>query len=129
LCNVLLGATRERVGRRGRADQCAEPADVVDDLRHRAVVADPDFDAGRDQLARDVGLDVGETDDQVRLELQDLADLRAGEGRHLRLLAARARRPHGEAGDADDALLLADRVENLGRLFGQADDTARAGHE
>src|SRR3546814_2582716 len=61
------------------------------------------LDTGLDQLARDIGLDVGETDRQVGFKLQDLADLRAGEGGDFRLFLARPRRPHGEAGDADDA--------------------------
>ena len=38
---------------------------------------------------------------------------------------ARRRRPHREAGDADDPLLLAQRVQDLGRLLRQADDALR----
>src|SRR5437016_3844054 len=34
----------------------------------------------------------------------------------------RARRPHGEARDASDAVLFADGVQHLGRLLGQADN-------
>ena len=59
-------------------------------------------------------------------QLQDLVDLRAGERGHLRFFLARARRPHGEAGDADDALLLAERVQHFGGLFGEADDALGA---
>ena len=61
-----------------------------------------------DQRLRDVGLDIGEADREVGLEREDPVDLRAGESRDLRLLAPGARRPHREAGDADDALLLAE---------------------
>ena len=46
-------------------------------------------------------------------QLEDLVDLRAGERADLRLLAARDRRAHGEAADADDAVLLAERVQRL----------------
>jgi hypothetical protein len=77
---VPLRALREGFGLGMRADHRAEAADVGEDAVHAAVVADPHLDAGLHQLARDVGLDVGETDRQVRLQLEDLADLRAGEG-------------------------------------------------
>ena len=85
-------------------DQRTEPTDVIEDAVDAAVVADPDFHALLDQLRGDVGLDVGEPDHEIRLELQDLADLRAGERADLRLFPARDRRPHGEPADADDAV-------------------------
>jgi len=66
--------------------------------------------AGADQLAGDVGLQVRETQHQVGFERQDLVDL-GGE--------------KGVTRDADDAVLLAQQVEDLGGLFGQADDAAR----
>src|SRR5690606_40642790 len=53
-------------------------------------------------------------------------DLRAGEGTDLGLLAPRPRRAHGEAADADDPVLLAERVQDFGRFLGQADDALRA---
>jgi hypothetical protein len=72
------------------------------------------------------GLHVGKADRQVGREREDAVDLRARERRDARLLVTRLGRAHGEAGDADDAVLLAERVEHLGRLFGEADDAARA---
>src|SRR5690606_14241095 len=111
-----------------RAHQCTEPADVVEDAVDAAVVADPHLDTVADELGGDVGLDVGKADHEVRLELEDLADLRAGEGADLRLLLAGDRRPYGEAADADDAVLLAEGVQGFGRLLGQADDAPRSGH-
>ena len=62
------------------------------------------------------------------LQLEDLVDLRAGEGADLRFFAARVRRAHGEAGDADDAIGLAQCVQDFGRLLGQADDAPRTTH-
>src|SRR5690606_3954131 len=109
------------------ADHGAEPADVAEDAGHGTVVADPYLDAGTDQVARDIGLDIGETDYQVRLQVEDGADLRAGEGGYFRLFPARARRAHGESRYADDAIFLAQRIEHFGRLFGQADDALRIG--
>ena len=102
---MLLGALRIGLGFVMRADHRAEPADVGEDAIHAAMVADPHLDAGLDQLARDIGLDIGEADRQIGLELQDLADLRVDERGDLRLFLARPRRPHSETGDADDAML------------------------
>jgi len=125
----VIEAAAQRIGIGDRAfagaDQRAEAADVVEDAVDAAVVADPDLDAVPDQFGGDLRLDIGETDDEVRLELEDLADLGAGERADLRLLPARDRGTHGEAADADDAVLLAERIERFGRLLGEADDAAR----
>src|SRR3546814_5330268 len=59
-------------------------------------------------------------------DLQDLVDLRAGECADLGLFLARPRRAHSEAADADDPVLLAERVQHFGGLLGQADDALRA---
>jgi hypothetical protein len=96
-----------------------------EDLLHAALVEHRDLHALPDQLGRDVRLQVGKTEDAVRLERQDLVDLRGEEGAHLRLLVTRAARPHGVAGDADDARLLAQQVQPLRRLLGQAHDALR----
>src|SRR5690606_21551380 len=125
LGEVRLGPTRVGIGRVGRADHCAEPADVIEDAGDAAVVRDPDLDAGRDEFACDVGLDVGKADREVGFQREDFTDLRTGERGDLRLLAARTWRAHGEAGNADDAILLAERVQDLGRLLGEADDAPR----
>src|SRR5690606_23261182 len=100
-------------------------ADVVEDAVDAAVVGDPDFHATPHQLGGDVGLDVGEADRKIRPERQDRLDPGAGECADLGLLAPRLRRAHGEAADADDAVLLAQRVKGLRRLLGEADDAAR----
>jgi hypothetical protein len=89
------------------------------------VIADPHFDAATDERGGDVGLDVGKADHQVRFQPLDLVHLRTGERRHLRLLLARLRRSHGEAGDADDAVLFTEQVQRFGAFFGQADDALR----
>ncbi len=36
---------------------------------------------------------------------------------------SRARRTHGESGDAYDAMFLAEQIERLRRFLGEADDT------
>ena len=118
-CREPIG---ERRGLRFAADHAAEHADHAQDLRDAAVIEEVHLDARARELGRDVGLQVREAEHEVRLEREDAVDLRAGECRHLRLLAPRPRRPHGEAGDADDARVLAEQVQRLRRLLGQADD-------
>src|SRR3989449_3286975 len=103
-------------------DDRRQHQDHVEDLVDRALVEEHHVEARLGKLARDVGLQVGETDHQVGLELEDLVGLRRKERRHPRLLAPRARRPHGVAGDADDAALLAEEIQRLGGLFSEADD-------
>ena len=63
-------------------------------------------------------------EDQIGLERLDLVEARVDERRDLRLLP-RLRRPHGVAGDADDAIALAEQIQRLGRFFGEADDARR----
>ena len=89
------------------------------------MIADPHLDAALDQRLRDVGLDIGETDDEVRLQGQNAIELGADEGRDSRFLAACARGAHGKSGDANDALFQPKRVQNLGWLFSQTDDAPR----
>ena len=96
--------------------------DHVEDFLHRALVEDQHVQAALGQIARDVGLQVGEADDQVGLQLQDFFLLCTQKRRDARLLLPRARRPHGVARDADDAPLLAEEVQRLGAFLGQADD-------
>jgi hypothetical protein len=82
-------------------------------------------EAGAHQLGGDVRLQVGEAQHQVRRELDDACGACAGEGGHPRLLAPGARRTDGESGDTDDAPLLAEEIERLGRLLGEAHDPLR----
>ena len=78
----------------------------------------------RDQIGDDVGLQVGEGQHEIRLERENLRDVRGDEGGNPRLLAADLRRPHRIAGDADDAVLLAEQIQRLHGLFGETDDPA-----
>ena len=77
---------------------------------------------GAREFGRDVRLQVREAEHEVGTQRDDAVDLRAGECGHFRLLAPRPRRAHGEARDADDARVLAEEVQRLGRLLGEADD-------
>ena len=55
-------------------------------------------------------------------------DLAVEERADARLLVPRTARPHRVAADADDAAFLAQQVQPLRRLLGQADDALRAAH-
>ena len=85
-------------------------------------------DVAADQLGDDVGLQVGEGEHEVGLEREDLLEVGGDEGRDPRLLLAHPRRPHRIARYADDAALLAEEIERLHGLFGEADDALGREH-
>jgi len=113
----------------GCVDQGAEPQHVIENPIDAAMVGDPDFDSGANEIARNIGLNIGKTDDKIRLQCEDRLDFCTGERRDFRLFLARTWRPDRETGNSDDAPFLAKRVKHFGRLFGEADDALRAGHE
>jgi hypothetical protein len=61
---------------------------------------------------------IGECQDEIGLQGEDLVDIRRREGAHAWLLAASLWGTHDIAGDADDAVLLAEQIERLDGLFG-----------
>ncbi|MNV47105.1 hypothetical protein D3C71_1389610 [compost metagenome] len=116
------------IGTFGHAHQTTQTTDVIQNAGHAAMVGDPHFHTVAYQLRRDIGLDIGEANRQIRLQLQNLAHLGTGERADLGFVATRLRWAHGEAADADDAILLAQRVQRFSRFFGQADNATRADH-
>ena len=105
----------------GPADQRADHADHLEDFVNAALVEGVDRIAAADQLARDVGLEIRERQDQVRPERVDLVEPRVDERRHPRL-APRLGRPRGVAGDADDPIPLPEQIQRLRGFLGEADD-------
>ncbi len=87
-----------------------------------------DGDVAANELGGDVGLQVGEGEDEVGLEREDFLEVGGDEGGDARLLLAHPRRPHRVAGDADDAPFLAEEIERLHGLLGQADDALGRKH-
>jgi hypothetical protein len=59
-----------------------------------------------DEICGDVGLEIGERQNKIRLWGEDLVDVGRREGAHAWLVAASLRRAHNVAGDAHDAVLL-----------------------
>jgi len=68
----------------GGADQRAQHADHVQDLRDRALVEGMNGDTSPDQRGDDVRLQVGEAEDEVGTQIEDLRDIRRGECRDPR---------------------------------------------
>jgi len=89
------------------------------------MVEDVHLEPGAHQRRGDISLQVGESEHQIGLEGEDALGVRAQEGGDARLLAARARRAHREAGDPHDPPILAEQIECLGRLLGEAHDPLR----
>src|SRR5690606_7480841 len=97
-------------------------ADHGEDAGQITLVEQMDGEARAGEVRDDRTLDVGEGEDEGRLQRADFFHVRGGERRDARLLLAHLWRAHGVARDADDAILLAEEVEGLYGLLGQADD-------
>lgn len=124
----MLDAARALVGQRKAArlgaDQARDGDDRIQDAAQGALVEDQHLQPLTDQLGREVGLDLGKADDQVRPQGGDLGQAAALEAADPGLVAHRFRGAPGVAADADDAVLLAQAVEDVGGLVGQADDAS-----
>ena len=77
----------------------------------------------RISVGRDVRLQVGKGQHQIGRERENFRNVGRGEGRDARLFAPHTRRPHRIAGDADNAVVLAEEIERLHGFFGQTDDS------
>ena len=119
---TLLEPAGKRVGLADGADQSAHSPDHRQNARDVPLIETMDGDACFYQLGDDVGLKIGESEDQIGFERENLRDVGRGKGRDARLLLAHLRWPHRIARYANDAVLLADEVERLHGLLGQADD-------
>ena len=124
VCQSRFKARCELIGTLRRTDDGTERADHRQNAGDVALIEDVDRNAGAHQIGDDAGLQVGEGEHEVGLERKDLWNVRRDEGGDPRLLAPDLRRPHGIAGDADDAVLLTEQIQRLDGLFGQADDPA-----
>ena len=79
-----------------------------------------DVESTANEIGGDVRLEIGERQDQIRNQRQDLVDIRRDEGADPRLFAPSLRWAHRIAGDPDDTVLLAKQVERFDGLFGKA---------
>src|ERR1700686_4084027 len=95
-CNpgeTLLVAGCELIGALRRVDQRAQRADHRQNARDVALVEDMDVDPGADQIGDDVRLQVRESENQVRLELQDFWNVGRDKCRYPGLVPPSRRRP------------------------------------
>ena len=81
-----------------------------------------------DQFCDDIGLQIREGQDQVRLEREDLRHIGRNECGHARLLAAHLRWPYGIARHTDNAAVFTEEIKGFDGLFGQANDSLRREH-
>jgi hypothetical protein len=109
---------------RRRTDQRAQGADHRQNACDIALIEYMDGNAGTDQVGDDFGLQVGERENEVGFEREDLRNIRRDKRRDPRFLASDPRRAHRVAGDADDAILLAQQIQCLDGLLGETDDPA-----
>ena len=77
------------------------------------------------EIGGDICLQVGERQDEIGPQREDLVDICRSEGADAWLFAANLRRPHDIARDANDAVLFAEQVQRLDGLFGEADNSIR----
>src|ERR1700720_1268112 len=78
-----------------RSDQSANGADHRENASDIALIESMDGNACNDQLCRDLRLEIGEGEDDVRFKRADLRNIGRGEGRNAQLLAPDLRRSHG----------------------------------
>src|SRR5882724_3308080 len=111
---------RPSLAAEGPADQQHRMQDVVE----RALIRAQDRHACADQVAHDVALEVGEGQDQIGLEGEDLLEPERGEAADPSLLQRRLG-PAGRARDPDDAVPGAQQEGDLGGFRGETDDAPR----
>ena len=106
------------------ADERADGPDHAQDFREAPLVERHHRVSPPNQLGGDVRLQIGEGENQVRLQRLDLVEAGVDERRHLGL-APGLRRTHGVARDPDDAVPFAEQIQRLGGFLGEADDAMR----
>ena len=117
--------SRQEVGALGQADHGAEHADHLEDFADAALVEGVNRNAALNEGCSDIGLEIGESEDEIGLEGENFRNVGGCESRDARLLAPRLGRAHDIAGNPHDPSLFAEKVQRLDRLFGQADDALR----
>jgi hypothetical protein len=88
----------------------AQYPDHIEDPRDGSLIERVDVKPATDEVGDNVCLEIGERQDEVGPECEDLVDIRRSEGAYPGLFAASLRRTHNVAGDPDDAILLAKQV-------------------
>jgi hypothetical protein len=88
-----------------------------------------DIQSTTNEIGGNVGPEIGECQEEIRFQGEDLVDVRGREGARPRLLAASLRRAHGVTGDPDDAVPLAEQIQRFNGFLGEANNSARRDHQ
>src|SRR5262245_10191860 len=81
-----------------------------------------------DKFSDNVGLQIGEGENEIRLQRKNLRNICGDECRDTWLLAPNLWRSHGIAGNPGYAVFLAEEIKRLDGLLGQTDDSLRRKH-
>ena len=126
---IGLERARQAFGVGLTAHETAEHPNHLQNLADGALIERDDGEAAAYELRREIGLQIGEREHQVRPQRFDLVEPGVDERGDLGL-RSRLRRTDRVARHADDAMALAEQVQRFGRLFGQADDAIGiSGHQ
>ena len=85
------------------------------------MIEDIHIDPAANQVSRNICLQVTKAEYKIRLEIQNLVDLGARKSGDFRLFLPGFWRAHSKSGDTDDPVLLAKKIQGLGRFLGHAD--------
>ena len=84
------------------------------------------LDPSPDQPGGNVGLQVREGQHKIRVQRLDLLQISTGERPHPRLFAPHAGGADGIAGDPDNPVVLAKKIQRLDSFFGETNDPVKA---
>ena len=84
------------------------------------------LDPSPDQPGGNVGLQVREGQHKIRVQRLDLLQIGAGERPHPRLFAPHPSGTDGIAGDPDNPVVLAKKIQRLDSFFGETNDPVKA---
>jgi hypothetical protein len=87
-----------------------------------------DVEPAANEIGDDVGLEIGEGQDEIGLQGENFVDIRRDECAHAWLFAASVCWAHDIPRDTDNSVLLAEQVQRLDGFFGEADNSARREH-
>ena len=91
-------------------DESAEGTNHCQDAGNVALIKGMYGDTRSKQIGRDRRLQVGKSENKVRLKPNNLRDIRRGEGRDTRFLAPHLRRTDRIAGYTDNAMLFPKKI-------------------
>jgi len=89
------------------------PSNHIEDPGDASLIEGMDIEPTADEIRGNAGLEIGERQDKIRAQGEDLVDVRRREGAHAQFLTASLWWPHNIAGDADDAVLLTQQIQRL----------------